>query len=120
MKKYLLLLLIFLGGCSLFSKNDELRSFQTKTLNLITKNAENFGKCAKNSNIFKNSSRMRVVMFLSINSSSKLESFRLNKTEYSQKLSECFLNIVDLLDFPKNNMGRTIEIEQPFIFSDKQ
>jgi hypothetical protein len=119
---FLLIMMMFvLSSCSLFSKNDEKRKLQTNILTLLNSNAGKFAKCAKKSELFKilKQDRARVVMLLSIRPNGQVESFKLDNSEYPAIFTECIFNIIDLLSFPKNNLNKIVELEQPFIFSNK-
>jgi hypothetical protein len=113
--------MFILSSCSLFSKNDEKRKLQTNILSLLNQNSSKFAKCAKKSDLFKilKQERIRVVMLLSISSNGQIESFKLDNSEYPSIFSECVFNVIDLLSFPKNKLNKLVELEQPFIFSNK-
>ena len=114
-----LILVFLLSSCSLLSQNDERRTLQTKILSKLAKNAPKFSECAQNTDVFKdqNAQRLRVVMHLSLSNKGSVESFKLDRSDYSTEFSECLFNVIDLMTFPKNKLGQIIEVEQPFIFS---
>lgn len=117
----LIALTLCLSSCSVFNKKNEKRIFQTKVLALLSKSSPQFKNCAQKSDLFTlmKSERLRVVMLLSIAPNSQINSFRLDKNSYPPQFSDCLFDIVDLLVLPENKLGKLIELEQPFIFSNK-
>lgn len=116
-----ILILLILGGCSLFSKNSRERKIQTTIIKSISSKSKQLSKCAKDSSLFTelDKTRVRVVLHLAINSQGQIEKFKLDNKNYPEDFSECVFKIVDLIVFPKIKNHEVIELEQPFIFSKK-
>ncbi len=119
MLKYISLVLI-LSSCSLFLSKRE-RVIQTEILQKLAQKGSQLAQCAKENKLFEkyDSDRVRVVMFLSINSEKQLEKFKLDKPDYPEEFVNCAFQVVDLISYPKIENHELLEIEQPFIFSKK-
>lgn len=98
------------------------RKIQTEILSKISLKASELAYCAKKSDLFKKfkRDRIRVVMYLSINSEAQVEKFKLDDKPYPEDFANCAFNIIDLIAYPRVKSHELIEVEQPFIFSKKQ
>lgn len=115
------ILSLVLSSCSLFKQNTADRELQTKIIKNINAKTGQFAKCAKKTKLFKTlgKERVRTVIYLSLNKSGNVETFKLDDQAYPQDFSECVYEVVELIIFPRNKKHDLIEIEQPFIFSKK-
>jgi len=113
-----LIIVLNFQSCSLFMSKKE-RLLQTDILAKLSSQSANLAKCTKNSNLFKifDKKRIRVVIFLSINSRGQIKRFNLDDKLYPVEYAECVFKVVDLVNFPKLDNGEVIELKQPFIFS---
>lgn len=122
MTKYItLVFLLFLLSCSLIKQSDENRDIQTKIVNILNSKSPEFSHCAKKSDLFKvfDQNRIRVVLFISIDEKGLLRKFKLDDKIYPESFANCIFQVADLSIFPKLKESQLIEIEQPFIFSEK-
>ena len=112
---------MLLTSCSLFPLRQRDREIQAQIISKLKLNAQDFAGCVKSNDLFNklNKERIRVVMFLSINSKGQVEKFRLEDQKYPHNFSECIFNLVDAISFPEIKSHELIELEQPFIFSKK-
>lgn len=120
-KTSLIVLLGLISSCAnIFSGNPE-RKLQTQVHAQINEKASQFRQCALDHKLFKaiNSNRVRMVLFLDINSKGGVEKFKLDNAKYSEKFTDCIFNTVELISFPKFDSHEIISVEQPFIFSKK-
>jgi hypothetical protein len=122
MKKIITLLsLIALQSCSIIKNNSQERKIQSKIVNTLNSQSPKLSACAKKANVFKvfNQNRIRVVLYLTIDAKGSLRKFKLDDKIYPDEFANCVFQVVDLSIFPKSEKSQHIEIEQPFIFSEK-
>lgn len=118
--KYLLSF-ILIASCSFFPQRKRERELQTKIISEINQQSFKLAECVKNSQLFNKfkQDRIRIVLFLSIDSRGQIEKFKLDDQKYPEAFSECAFKIIDSITFPKLGHHELIELEQPFIFSKK-
>lgn len=122
MKKIsLLLILLTLQSCSIIKSNSQERKIQSEIVNTLNSQSPKFSSCARKANVFKifNQNRIRVVLYLTIDAKGTLRKFKLDDKIYPDDFANCVFQVVDLSIFPKSEKDQHIEIEQPFIFSEK-
>jgi hypothetical protein len=117
----LLLFFVLANSCAFIYTGNSERELQTKIHAKITEKAPRFRQCALDSKLFTqlNNKRVRIVLFLEISPAGAVEKFKLDKTEYPEKFSNCIFNTIELIAFPKFDSHEILKIEQPFIFSKK-
>jgi hypothetical protein len=115
------ILILVLSSCSLFPTRVRERKIQTEIISKISGSSDQLAKCSKESDLFNKMKieRIRVLLYISINSKGQIEKFKLDDKQYPDDFSECVFKIVDLINFPKIQNNELIELEQPFIFSKK-
>lgn len=120
MKAIFLGLLLF-TSCSLIPERSRERQIQTDIIASLTEKSSQFANCVSDNKLFDkfNVKRIRIVLFLSIDSNGQVEKFRLDEQKYPNEFSECMFKVVDTTVFPKIKSHEIIELEQPFIFSKK-
>lgn len=115
------LLFILLYSCTLLPYSSREREIQTDIVVNIREKSPQFAKCIKSNNLFSKfqKERIRLVVFLAIDSKGHIEKFQLDDKKYPNEFSECIFKVVDSVSFPKIKNNELIELEQPFIFSKK-
>ena len=121
MNKILMIILAsaFLGSCAFMRESGKHRNLQTQILSSITSKSSEFAKCAERSDLYQKlgDERIRVILTLNISKRGDLEKFQLDDKDYPGEFTDCIFGILELINFPSNEEGRLVEIEQPFIFS---
>ncbi len=114
-------LILIVNSCSLFPKRTRERKIQSDIVSRISSKVKKLSRCSKSAKIFKhlNADRVRVVLYLSINSQGHIEKFKLDDKAYPEKFANCVFKVLDLISFPEIKNHEIIELEQPFIFSKK-
>ncbi len=118
---FLVFTLSMLNSCSLFSKRSQERKLQTKILQELSAKSHTFAACVRKHQLFKhfNQKRLKISLYLTLTQEGKVESFNLDNKNYPQHFNECLFNIISLIEFPHFDYHQNIELEQPFIFSQK-
>jgi hypothetical protein len=108
-------------SCSLFSNNNEHRTYQTKVLANMSEKSVYFSKCAENSDLFDHFARERIrtVIYLSLNKAGGIEKFKLDEKNYPESFTSCVFEALELISFPKTEHHDIVKMVQPFIFSQK-
>lgn len=109
------------ASCSIFSNNNEHRTYQTKVLASMSEKSTFFAKCAENSDLFDHFARERIrtVIYLSLNKDGGIEKFKLDDKNYPETFTSCVFEALELISFPKTKNHDIVRIVQPFIFSQK-
>lgn len=120
-KIHLISALFILTSCSFIYSGNKERKLQTKIVSQITEKASKFGQCATNTKLFDelDKKRVRVVLFLDINSNGAVEKFKLDGNEYPEPFTNCVFQTIELISFPKFDSHEVLKVEQPFVFSKK-
>jgi hypothetical protein len=95
------------------------KDIQNEILSNLTEKSPQFSDCLKSNQLFKkfNTKRIKLVIFLTIDSKGHIEKFNLDEKKYPNLFSECIFNVVSTISFPKIKNHELIELQQPFIFS---
>ena len=114
-------LILILSSCSILPERYRQREIQTEIISKMTEKSPEFSKCIETNQLFTkfNTKRVRIVIFLSIDSRGQIEKFKLDQKKYPNEFSECIFTTLDTVSFPKIKNHELIELEQPFIFSAK-
>lgn len=121
MKFNILAILLLLQSCTMLPKRDRARDLQTDIIAKLSEKTPQIGNCARGAklkDIFK-TNRFRIELYLTLNSKGQIDRFKLDDKNYPNEFVECVFRVVDLIDFPKLKEGESIELTQPFIFSQK-
>ena len=117
----LLITMSSMMGCSAVKKIDPYRSYQTDIMIAINEQGSAFSQCATKHNIYETlkATRIPLTLHLTLSSKGEIEKFRLDEKDYPAEFLDCFFATLELIKFPKNDKFKSIEIQQPFIFSKK-
>ena len=109
----------FLVSCALVPQRDRERKIQTQIISSLSQQSGELAKCVKSSNLFEkfNTNRLRLTLYLTINSDGLINKFKLDEKPYPTVFSECVFNKIDKISYADIKENELIELEQPFIFS---
>jgi hypothetical protein len=113
--KYLFLL--FLLSCSATSNKPLTKEeLSTKSQEKLAENSSKLRDCSKFLD-FKNTNMYEVQMSFRITPGGRLETLWLNDTvKWPDPFYHCLYNTIDHINFPSNEDGISLEIEQPLVF----
>lgn len=117
-----LIILLSLVSCSLLPENSRKRKIQTEVVRTLTDRAPELSKCISENDLFEKfqTDRIRILVYLTINSKGQVEKFKLDEQKYPNEFSECIFQKIDSVSYPKIKEHEVLNLEQPFIFSKEQ
>lgn len=109
---------VLLTSCSSIEGRNEERQLQSEVIRTLNEQTPHFAKCAKNNGLFDqlSRSRIRIELKLQINDRGQVDSFQTDSQDYPKPFVDCMFDIVDRTEFPKLDLGETLELVQPFVF----